>query len=106
MLVLVAFGSPKLVIEVSDGKHDAELGSCVEQQTKQADRVTSTRDGDGYAVSGTEQLVLGNERVKLAHAGERLSSQFYLGGPELRFCKILSSKPDGVRRAQSLGQFV
>ena len=46
-----------MVIEVDDGKYDANLGPQFEQQAKQRNRVGTSRNGSAYAVPGFQKRV-------------------------------------------------
>ena len=57
LLVGVGGLAANLVIEVSEGKDQAEFGAELEHEPQQRDRVGSAGNGNGGAVSGTEQGV-------------------------------------------------
>lgn len=55
-LVLVGFGGAQFVIEVDDGKDNAEFGAKLPQKAQQRDRIRSAGDGDAQAIAGLQQL--------------------------------------------------
>jgi hypothetical protein len=57
LCVGIGVGSAELVIEVDDGKYDANLGPQFEQQAKQRNRVGTSRNGSAYAVPGFQKRV-------------------------------------------------
>jgi hypothetical protein len=55
LLVAVSLRAANPVIEVSDGKHDSQITSQLEQHSQQGDRICASGNGHGNAVAGPNQ---------------------------------------------------
>ena len=54
--VLVGFYSAEFVIEVDDGKDDAEFGAKLPQKAQERNGIRAARDSDAHAIAGFQEL--------------------------------------------------
>ena len=54
--VLIGFGAAELVVEVDNGKHQADFGADFEKKAKKCYRIRASRNGDPRTVASLEQF--------------------------------------------------